>query len=670
MSTDDSRSTGTINVRFFGEILFLAAFVFASLSSWGCPICGTSDSRDTTSSQFLSKRSIQYAPHGDFVETLDPAPYQPGDTVKTKIGYQTAVQQFTWNPPAGAGEVRFKNVQPEAGGPPYVFKNIDLATAQHGIEIEYEAPTEGYASGAFRDSTEMVLPNGAKYLAEGVHAFARTALAATTSSPRLAAQPASVASPWQQVRVTDPITVPMWQQMRFIDTRGITMTTELCQDYVRNGQSANQFLAWRVPVSTTIVPGQAYVLPLVSTPAIAPTLSMFGFGAREFTVPLELRWDAMQWAEAHLPAATGEMWLALGVDRAQTLTCPDHLFLPADRWSFLLETTLNLSRLPAECDGCELTTFACYKTAASSTLAAALAAAGVNAGQARVYGTGVACLGPDETTLVQGPGWYLSSPTLLTSISATEPITVRHWVENYTGVTQTLTLELSSNLIGAAWRAYPSRSDNVNAPDLTALISAPITAAPGGRNVAGNNIWLLTEAPASASGAYTVALTLANPALNPPTSKKATSIWVGSWADPAPLTPTVAIGKSAAPAPVEPGGWLTYTLHITNTGPLPLHDLLITDTIPISTTFQSCLGADRCVQESETVRWELATLGAGLARSLKLAVRVAADAPVGGVLHNNNYLVTAHEGASAAGPAVETVIAERNRTIYLPLLLK
>jgi hypothetical protein len=493
MSTDDARSANPISLRFLCELLFLAALVFASLSSLGCPNCGSSNSSsDTTSSHYVSKRPIEYAPHGAFVETLDPAPYRPGDTVKTKLGYQTAVKQFTWNPPTGAGDVRFRNVQPEAGGPPYVFKNLDQAAAQQGIEIEYEAPTDGDATGAFRDSTEMALADGTKYVAEGVHAFDRKAAAA------------AAASPWQQVRVTDPIAVPMWQEMRFIDTRGITMTTELCQDYVRNGQSTNQFLAWRVPVSTTIVPGQAYVLPLVFTPAISPTLSMYWLGAREFTMPLELRWDAMQWAEAHLPAAAGAMWLALGVDRAQPLTCPDHLTLPADRWSFLLETTLDLSRLPDACDGCELTTYACYKTGASSTLLAALAATGVGLGQARVYGAGVACLGPDATTLLQGPGWFLNSATLLTTISATQPITVRHWVENYTGVTQTRTLTHTSDLTGAAWRAYPSRPDNVGAPDLAAPLGAQIAVAPGGRNVAGNNIWLLTDAPASASVSATV----------------------------------------------------------------------------------------------------------------------------------------------------------------------
>ena len=52
-------------------------------------------------------------------------------------------------------------------------------------------------------------------------------------------------------------------------------------------------------------------------------------------------------------------------------------------------------------------------------------------------------------------------------------------------------------------------------------------------------------------------------------------------------SPILQISKTAKPEPVAPGGLLTYTLAVTNTGDARATVLVITDTIPLSTTWHS-----------------------------------------------------------------------------------
>lgn len=640
-------------------------------------MCGT----NPTASDYAMQRPVTQSAPPPFVRVNNPQPYQPGDAVAVTLGgpgsssrggSTAAVTRLVWYPPPGVEEITFGAVQPEPGGPPFVFQGMTPDALAQGIEIVYTAPARVGNGETFSDATEIFLDNGERFAAKSVHAFAGSDAARLVTPQR-------ESSAWDEIRASEPISVTAWDLYRFVDPKGITLTTQLCQEYVRQGQTNSLFVAWRVPITGTILPGQAYPLPIIANEEKSPNLAFYGLGTSDFEMSLELRWDAMHWAEQNLPSAPGETWLALGIDRSQTLTCPEHLYSPADRWSYLINATLNLSHLPDACADCELVSYGCYRAQPGERLTSALAFASLHPGQVRRYSEGVVCAGPSVSTLTAahqsgGPdlGWKLYGLTLMTSVTATHPITLDHWVENNTQSAQTLTIDVASDLSGAVWRAYRSIPQDPAAIDLSRPLGDQIDVLPGGYPNADNHIWLVADAPADAQGAYTVTLTLSNPALTPASSRKMTNIWVGGAAEIVPAAPAVTVKMSASPATVQPGGLLTYTLTVINDGALPLHDLVITDTLPAHTAFVRCTGGDECALDGAQVRWELASLAAGLSRSLRLVVTVDEDAPPGSNLRNTDYRVTAREEVAATGPAVETAVEAdaSDWGVYLPLMIK
>ncbi|MCX7681916.1 MAG: hypothetical protein N2508_08130, partial [Anaerolineae bacterium] len=106
--------------------------------------------------------------------------------------------------------------------------------------------------------------------------------------------------------------------------------------------------------------------------------------------------------------------------------------------------------------------------------------------------------------------------------------------------------------------------------------------------------------------------------------------------------PALEIGKSAWPSPVEAGAFLTYTIIVTNTGIVPATGVVVTDEVPVNTTYLSC-SPSPCGASGGVVSWTLGVLDIGVPRILTMRVRVDTPLP-NGTMITNTVWVTSTEG--------------------------
>ncbi len=99
----------------------------------------------------------------------------------------------------------------------------------------------------------------------------------------------------------------------------------------------------------------------------------------------------------------------------------------------------------------------------------------------------------------------------------------------------------------------------------------------------------------------------------------------------------LAVGKTAFPNPSPPGSPLTYTIRYTVSGNEPAPSLTMVDTIPPSTTYQSCSGGLNCNVIDQTVIWNLgnpAPFVSGVVTVVTMVVQVDSQAISGTILTN------------------------------------
>jgi uncharacterized repeat protein (TIGR01451 family) len=101
-----------------------------------------------------------------------------------------------------------------------------------------------------------------------------------------------------------------------------------------------------------------------------------------------------------------------------------------------------------------------------------------------------------------------------------------------------------------------------------------------------------------------------------------------------PATPDMSVSKDDGTATFNPDGVLNYTITYNNGGPGAALDAMLTDTLPLSTTFVSCSGGLSCgyvppPPGSGVVTFSLGTIAAGASGSVGVSVRVDAGAPTG-----------------------------------------
>ena len=347
----------------------------------------------------------------------------------------------------------------------------------------------------------------------------RQAIESAESAALLAAQERPAANP-----LTPQVDYYLWQTSQWYLMEGMTMTTELCQDWVGFWQSDEVFLAARTP----------YTQPVVFRGAYSPTLILLderGYPATQvLTIPLEYRPERLAFLESELPPAPGEHWLALGGVTSPTITCPSIPDLGSGEWEFLLDITYDFGGGQGVGEGNVLPQYYCYQGQAPPFFVTQLSRALGRDGAVTSYqGEGVTAVGPDHLTLLDDFDWALGGD-LAGVVTPTLSITLSHHIGNWGHPLSpiTFTLEYTSTL-GDVWGIYSGTAEGADIPLVE--ISGPFRVDDWSRY-----FWLIAEVPSTtADGPYNLFVTATvtdTQGILPATASHSSLIWVGEWVAP------------------------------------------------------------------------------------------------------------------------------------------
>ena len=129
--------------------------------------------------------------------------------------------------------------------------------------------------------------------------------------------------------------------------------------------------------------------------------------------------------------------------------------------------------------------------------------------------------------------------------------------------------------------------------------------------------------------------------------------------------PVLRISKIAMPDPVMINGTLLYQIQVTNLGQQATL-LVITDTIPLNTTFIPGSASSGGQLLDGAVQWNFPVLNPG--ETLKLTFQVTVDG--GSEVINDSYAVRCDEGVYAYGEPVVTRVKNPARKVLLPVIYK
>src|SRR5438034_1345839 len=121
--------------------------------------------------------------------------------------------------------------------------------------------------------------------------------------------------------------------------------------------------------------------------------------------------------------------------------------------------------------------------------------------------------------------------------------------------------------------------------------------------------------------------------------------------------PVLAVSATDAPEPVAAGGTITYTLAYANTGNSGASAVVLSDTVPVNTTFVSATGGGTL--SAGVVTWSIGALAAGASGSVQLVVRVNSPLANGTVITDGTYSIDSTETAPVNGSAITTTLTSQ-----------
>lgn len=105
------------------------------------------------------------------------------------------------------------------------------------------------------------------------------------------------------------------------------------------------------------------------------------------------------------------------------------------------------------------------------------------------------------------------------------------------------------------------------------------------------------------------------------------------------------LSKVAVPSPVQAGGLLTFTLTAINDSVAAVNNTIITDTVPLSTSFVSATGPFSGPDANGVVTWSLGVLNPNTSASVTMLVQVDSQTPPGAIIANTAW-ITSSQGLS------------------------
>ena len=121
-------------------------------------------------------------------------------------------------------------------------------------------------------------------------------------------------------------------------------------------------------------------------------------------------------------------------------------------------------------------------------------------------------------------------------------------------------------------------------------------------------------------------------------------------------TQSLILLKMDSPDPVRAGTNITYTLQVSNTGTTPLTGIVLSDPLPIGTTFVSAGSGGIPETGNRQVKWHIGALAVGETRTVTLTVQVDKNLSQGQLIENN-ATATSNEMAPQTVRAVSVVNA-------------
>jgi len=532
-------------LQFFVLLLLVAAAILIVMAISGCDACDDEDysssgsiythratTEDYDSPTLAGPTSV--SPGGKVELKANPAPGGGERTVKWwPASHAPGAGKCTveWWPPPGAMNFQFPGQQPEPGGPPFVFKNVD---ENSDLRMSYTAPDQGtlvdtvqsrYADGSESSVAHETLISGQSQ--------------ATVAPP--------VALPTRQVH--SPATLNAWQiELWFDAPEGITLTTDLCQEWVTKLQGDEFFLAARMPMSTT---AGSYRLPFVFGAPYSQTLYLDDYAdpwgsPMLMTATLEYRPERLNFLANELPSAPGEHWAALGISTTEPVSCPTGL--NSSNWGLMAKLLLDLHDQPDECRGCPVLFYGCYEGQNQPPEGLGLRSLAHSLGVESYQREGITCLGPMPVHLEEyGSNLHLGG-TVAAFITPTLPIMLHGYILGPNDDV-TVTMQYTSTVDG--WRFYGGDWDK---PDLNRPITDATEIVVPANSPA--NLWAVNDpVPAdTVAGPHSLIITVTTTSSPILTTWHAIALWVGDWvAPPTPgpsVTPTAT--PTATPTPVSP----------------------------------------------------------------------------------------------------------------------
>ncbi|TDI48065.1 MAG: DUF11 domain-containing protein, partial [Acidobacteria bacterium] len=123
-----------------------------------------------------------------------------------------------------------------------------------------------------------------------------------------------------------------------------------------------------------------------------------------------------------------------------------------------------------------------------------------------------------------------------------------------------------------------------------------------------------------------------------------------------PGPPVLTVSKIDSPDPVAAGSNITYTISYSNTGGTAATGVVITDTVPVNTTFVSA--TDGGTESVGVVTWNIGALAAGGSGSVQMVVQVASPLADGTLITNSTYDIDSDLTAPISGVSITTTVRD------------
>ena len=139
-------------------------------------------------------------------------------------------------------------------------------------------------------------------------------------------------------------------------------------------------------------------------------------------------------------------------------------------------------------------------------------------------------------------------------------------------------------------------------------------------------------------------------------------LWVGGGTpDPGAVdcglpAPALSIQKTEAADPVPAGGLITYSLAWQNAGNATATGVVISDRVPVNTTFVSASGGGGSPDPSDVVHWTVGTAAPGAAGVVQLVVRAPGPTTAPAVVTNDTYSIDSAETTPLSGAPISTTV--------------